>query len=164
MAETLTDFFDLADREFSWLVSEFGFHEVMRDSKTNGEWPIFGVIGWASSRTFVEVLLECINEPSLDVRFGALVGGELPGVMDDRSRHHLGGLVVIRGHDEKRAAKLEQIGGLSKRRMERGLRDSAKTLRELATDVLGDDHTVFKELAAFGEWQMSQYRAKNRYE
>ena len=32
-----------------------------------------------------------------------------------------------------------------------------KTLKELAPDVLAGDHTVFKELAAYGEWQMSQY-------
>jgi hypothetical protein len=80
--------------------------------------------------------------------------------MDSRNRYHLSGLVVVRSHDEKRATKLGDIGGLRKRQIERGLRDCAETLRELASDVLADDHTVFKELAAFGEWQMSQYRAK----
>jgi hypothetical protein len=160
MADTLTDFFQLADREFSWLVREFGFREVMRDSKTEGNSPMFGKMGWASSQTFVEVVLECINRPYIDVTFGALAGGQLPDVMDSRSRYHLSGLVVVRGHDEKRATKLGGIGGLRKGQVGRGLRDCAKTLRDLASDVLADDHTVFKELAAFGEWQMSQYRSK----
>jgi hypothetical protein len=125
---------------------------------------MFGKMGWASSQTFVEVVLECINRPYIYVTFGALVGGQLPDVMDSRSRYHLSGLVVVRGHDEKPAAKLGDLGGLGKRQIKGGLRDCAKTLRELAADVLADDHTVFKELAVFGEWQMSQYRAKYLHE
>jgi hypothetical protein len=164
MADTFTDFFQLADREFSWLVREFGFREVTRNSETNGNSPMFGAMGWATSRTFVEVVLECINRPYVYVMFGALVGGQLPDVIETRSRYHLSGLVVLRAHDEKRATRLGDIGGLRKGQIERGLRDCAKTLRELASDVLADDHTVFKELAAFGEWQMSQYRAKYLHE
>jgi hypothetical protein len=164
MADTLTDFFQLADREFSWLVREFGFREVMRDSKTEGNSPMFGKMGWVSSQTFVEVVLECINRPYMYVTFGALIGGGLPDVMDSRSRYHLSGLVVVRGHDEKRATKLGDIGGLRKGQIERGLRDCAETLRELASDVLADDHTVFRELDVYGKWQMSQYRAKYLHE
>jgi hypothetical protein len=125
---------------------------------------MFGKMGWASSQTFVEVVLECINRPYMYVTFGALVGGQLPGVMDRRSRYHLSGLIVVRAHDQKRAAKLGDIGGLRKVQIERGLRDCANTLREVASDVLADDHTVFTELAAYGDWQMSQYRAKYLHE
>ena len=163
MADTLTDYLQLADREFAWLVGDFGFHEVMRNSKTIGRRPLFGEIGWATSQTFVVVGLECVNEPYLYVTFGALERGQLPGV-DSHRRYHLSTLLVVREHDEKRATNLSHIGGLRKSQMERGLRECARTLREVAADVLADDHTVFKELAAFGEWQMSQYRAKFLHE
>lgn len=159
MADSLADFFQLAELEFSWLVTEFGFREVSRNSKTIGTKPMFGEVGWASSRTFVEVILECINQPYLYVTFGALVGGQMPSVMDTRRRYHLSALLVVRAHDEKRATKLGVIASLRKSQLERGLSDCAKTLREQALDVLADDHSIFKDLAAFGEWQMSQYRA-----
>jgi hypothetical protein len=96
--------------------------------------------------------------------FGALVGGTLPDVQNTRSRYHLSALVLLRVHDEKRAAKLGYIGGLSTGQIERGLHDCSKALRELASDVLADDHTVFKELGALGDWRMSRYRAKYLHE
>lgn len=164
MADTLADFFQLAELEFSWLVKEFGFREVSRNSKTIGTKPMFGEVGWANSRTFVEVVLECINQPYLYVTFGALCKGQMPSVMDTRRRYHLSALLMVRAHDEERATKLGVIGSLRKSQIERGLSDCAKTLREQASDVLADDHSVFKDLAAFGAWQLSQYRAKYLHE
>jgi hypothetical protein len=154
MGDAKENFFVAAEIEFAWLVTEFGFKEVNR---TTGE--TFASIAWATKKTFVEVVLE-LPRPYIDVQFGALVGGSLPSASDGSNRHHLSALVLVRAHDQKRAMKLGDIPGPSKNSIRRGLRDCARTLKELATDVLIGDHTIFKELAAYGEWRMSQYRAK----
>ncbi|HXC76432.1 MAG TPA: hypothetical protein VNU19_05215 [Candidatus Acidoferrum sp.] len=159
MADELTGFFAAAESEFAWLVTDYGFHEVSRDHKYGTLRLLYGSIAWATTKTFVEVNLE-VPSPRLDVQFGALTGGKLPSIFDIARRYHLSGLVVVRAHDEKWAAKLEQIGGLRKRQIVRGLRDTANALRELGDDILRGDHTVFKELGALGEWQISQYRSK----
>lgn len=159
MTDELTDFFAAAESEFAWLVSDYGFREISRDYKSGTSRPLYGSIAWATKKTFVEVFLECPS-PRLDVQFGPLTGGKVPSVFNNQQRYHLSGLVLVRAHDEKWAAKLEQIGGLRRRQITRGLREAARALRGLGEDVLRGDHAVFKELAALGEWQMSQYRSK----
>ena len=159
MADELKDFFATAKSEFGWLVSDYGFHEISRDHKSGTSRPLYGSIAWATNKTFVEVVLE-FPSPRLDVQSGPLMGGKLPSLFDNGHRYHLSSLVIVRAHDERRAVKLERIDGLRRRQVERGLRNAAKALRELGDDVLRGDHTVLKELATFGEWQMSQYRSK----
>jgi hypothetical protein len=160
MAGELAAFFGAAETEFEWLVSDFGFVEVSRVTKlgTSGG-PLYGSLTWVTKKTFVAVVLEC-PRPYIDVQFGPLINGTVPDLLDDANRYYLSGLVIVRAHDERRAANLGNNPGLSGRSLRRGLRECAKTLRELAADVLADDRGIFKELSAFGEWQMSQDRAK----
>ena len=106
MADELTDFYAVAQAEFSWLATDFGFEEVSRDSKFGTSSLLFGSITWATKKTLAEVILEC-PRPYIDVQFGPLVRGRPPDIFDDSNRYHLSGLVVVRAHDEKRAANWE---------------------------------------------------------
>jgi hypothetical protein len=149
MTYSLADFFAAAEAEFDWLVTDFGFRVIDRNSVAESGNPHTSTLTLATTKTYVEVILYWPRTPDVVVQFGPLVDGKPPSIFQNDHRYRLQELLVVHGHDEEQADKLGKVAHLEEGEVLLGLRDSAETLRKEAADVLADDHTVFTDLAAY---------------
>src|SRR6266508_2722090 len=143
-------FFDLAREHFKWLVADFRFHEDSHESLIRESRLILSVIRWVSNRRFVEAVLEA-PRPYLDIAFGPLVHGAPPAADDIFNRFHLSQLAAVLG-DREVAARLGDIGGLNRRKIDRGLHEGSLYLRRHADDVLRGGDAKFDEIRAYAHW------------
>lgn len=144
MATIIDDFFKIGEKEFQFLVDEFGFKkranktdvEVYRLRYENGTTKV--EIGFEWRDQYVYVLLGRREKKSKDA-------GRLPRPEDELVAFNLEDLLQVRtgkyGVDQERFGK-----ALTRKDIKEILSTYARGVREHAADVLQGDFTVFPEL------------------
>jgi hypothetical protein len=150
MAKVEDEFFELAIRRFDWLTGEYGFKVRRQDIKKRGSTPLYCSVLWSNSQLFVEAILE-FPRPRLDIQFGTLRGGLVPGLDDIDHRFDLSQLLAVSGNI-KLAGSVATLDGLRRRQIDRGLKQSSALLTQLAADLFAGDISRLKELNVYARF------------
>jgi hypothetical protein len=150
MAKVEAEFFELAIRRFDWLTGEYGFKVRRQETKKRGSTLLYCSVLWSNAQLFVEAILE-FARPRLDIQFGTLRRGLIPGFDDIDNRFDLSQLLAVAGNVEL-AGSVATLDGLRRRQIDRGLKQSSALLIELAADLFAGDISRLKELNVYARF------------